>query len=35
MVHAGAFKGDCLCGLPFATAKRREGGTAVWWGNMC
>ena len=31
----GVFKGDCLHGLPIATATRREGGTAVWLANLC
>ena len=30
----GIPEGDCLCSLPLATAARREGGMAVWLGNL-
>ena len=35
MVLDWVLEGNCLCSLPLATATGREGGTAVWVGNLC
>ena len=34
MVFDGILEGDYLCSLLLATATMREGGSAVWLGNL-